>query len=140
MEENMEDTIRVDAKNVNRKVGEAFKSFVVQKHGKLRGAYSEEVTMALAEYLSVHAHTHEEEEEVKNTKNVGAKRLTEVEDKLESMGLLDLLKNGGDVYPAAIESVIRTTVGLDKRTVAKYYSALCTQYELEVDNHGVLRR
>jgi hypothetical protein len=140
MKKNDEDTIRVDAKNVDREVGEAFKSFVVQKHGKLRGAYSEEVTMALAEYLSTHAHTHTEEEEVKNAKTIGAKRLTEVEDKLEAMGLLDLLKNGGDVYPAAIEKVIGNTIGLDKRTVTKYYTALCNQYELAVDDHGFLRR
>lgn len=56
MKENMRDTIRVDAKNVNREVGEAFKSFVFKKHGKLRGAYSEEVTAALREYLQRRDH------------------------------------------------------------------------------------
>ena len=45
------DTIRVNAMKVDRKIGEAFKLFVVQKHGKLRGAFSEEVTNALREYL-----------------------------------------------------------------------------------------
>lgn len=51
MTENMKDTIRIDAKNVDRKVGEAFKSYVFKKHGKIRGAFSEEVTAALKEYL-----------------------------------------------------------------------------------------
>jgi hypothetical protein len=51
MKENMKDTIRIDAKNVDREVGEAFKSYVFEKHGKIRGAFSEEVTKALKEYL-----------------------------------------------------------------------------------------
>jgi hypothetical protein len=51
MKENMKDTIRIDAKNVDREVGEAFKSYVFKKHGKIRGAFSEEVTAALKEYL-----------------------------------------------------------------------------------------
>ena len=51
MTENVEDTIRIDAKKVDRVVGEAFKSYVFKKHGKIRGVFSEEVTAALREYL-----------------------------------------------------------------------------------------
>jgi hypothetical protein len=51
MKENMKDTIRIDAKNVDREVGEAFKSYVFKKHGKIRGVFSGEVTKALAMYL-----------------------------------------------------------------------------------------
>ena len=141
MAKNKEGTMRVDAMNVDAGVCEAFKSFVVQKHGKLRGAFSEEITQAMAEYLIVHAHTHEEEEEEKKMQiSAGAKRLMAVEENLKSIGLLDAIKNGDDVYPAAIENIIRSTVGFDKRTVTKYYTALCNRYELVKDGHGVLRR
>ena len=51
MTKNAGDTIRIDAKKVDRKVGEAFKSYVFKKHGKIRGVFSEEVTAALSEYL-----------------------------------------------------------------------------------------
>ena len=143
MEKNKNDTMRLDVMNVDRTVCEAFKGFVVQRHGKLRGALSEEVTQAMAEYLSNHAHTHEEEEKEKEKEmqmSVGQKRLMQVEENLDSQGMLDALKNGEPVYPAAIENIIRSTVGLDKRTVAKYYTAFCNRYDLMKDAHGILRR
>lgn len=62
MKENIKDTIRIDAKNVDREVGEAFKSYVFKKHGKIRGAFSEEVTVALKEYLQRHDRDEQKED------------------------------------------------------------------------------
>ena len=53
MKKGEEDTTRVDGKKVDRKVGEAFKSYVMKKHGRIRGVYSDEITKALAMYLEV---------------------------------------------------------------------------------------
>lgn len=51
MTEKIKATTRVDGKTVDREVGEAFKTYVLKKHGKIRGVFSEEVTKALKMYL-----------------------------------------------------------------------------------------
>lgn len=51
MTENKEPTTRIDGKKVDRDVGEAFKTYVLKKHGRIRGVFSSEVTKALKMYL-----------------------------------------------------------------------------------------
>ena len=94
MPENNEDTIRIDGKKVEREVGEAFKTFVMKKYGKIRGVFSDEVTKALAMYLR---------EVKKNKENIEARE--EKKENIASWGW------GGDenkeqVY-LAIEEMLR---------------------------------
>ena len=137
MKKNKEDTIRIDVMNVDREVGEAFKSFVVQKHGKLRGAFSDEVTMAFAEYLSSHAnepytHTHQ--------RNHVDEKIARVEEAVQAVGLLNAIDNGGCVRSNALRNVLSGSVGIDPRTINNYYNAFCRKHELTTNLNGEITR
>jgi len=138
MKENMKDTKRVDAKNVDRKVGEAFKSYVLKKHGKLRGSYSEEVTNALKEYLQKNEeHTQKKVSGKSKEKklNIGEQRYLKVEEALRAAGIFDK-EYLNDIDIVDIKILIRDIVGFDQRTIDKYYYVFCQRHDMVICPRG----
>lgn len=149
----MENTTRIDGKKVDREVGEAFKTFVLKKHGKIRGVFSDEVTKALAMYLQENkARKKREDEREEKEKNIASwggifqrrnlhfeRVYLEVEEMLKDDGLIFSPETGRIAFvdnmnakgvKAAIHMLLREE---------KYFNMLCQRYGLLVlDDDSVI--
>lgn len=154
MTENIKATTRVDGKTVDREVGEAFKTYVLKKHGKIRGVFSDEVTKALATYLCEAKREKEREEEKEKVrsniaswggllderKNERRERVfLEVVEMLNSDGLI-FRKNAeyvslvDNTNATSIKAAIRAFLRADK-----YFDMLCQRNSLIVlDDDSVI--
>ena len=150
MKENMKDTIRIDAKNVDREVGEAFKSYVLKKHGKIRGVFSDEVTKALATYLrDVKKSKENKKAQEKEERNIASwgrigsvnneRVYLAVEEKLVDDGVAFRKNRKGDIglvnlNANEVKAAIRTFLRADK-----YFDMLCQRHSLLVlDDDSVI--
>lgn len=154
MTENIKATTRVDGKTVDKEVGEAFKTYVLKKHGKIRGVFSDEVTKALATYLreAKRASEREKEEEkvrsnmaswggVDERKNERRERVyLEVVDMLNSDGLIFRKNAEGDI--SVVGNINATMIKAEIRVflrMEKYFDMFCQRNSLLVlDDDSVI--
>jgi len=138
---------RLNARNIDDEVLKKFKTIVIPRHGKLHGAFSEELTEALQLYLEAYSeegstHTHRRGEK-KDTKdrdmvymnggsptNKGKRTYETIKSKTSH--LVNAVYNGGDVSVNAFKRIIREYAGLDPRTIKKYLNLLFEEYDLQV--------
>ncbi|MFV9677867.1 MAG: hypothetical protein ACNYVW_09495 [Methanosarcinales archaeon] len=134
---------RISAQGLNPDVVESFKEHVKTKYGKLHTVFGLELQQAIEDYLSKNStHTHNREpakNEVPPTKSIGERKLDQAECALNAAGLLEAIQNGGIVYSSAVKGIMQQSVGLDSRTVNKYFDAFCYRNNFEVTPEGALQ-
>ena len=133
---------RVSAQGLDANVVEAFKEQVRAKYGKLHTVFGLELQHAMEAYM-LREHTHTQnidvaKKEEKRKKSIGERKLDQVEGDLQAAGLLKAINNGGVVYPSAVKVVMKQSVGLDPRTVNKYFDAFCQRNTFEINAEGIL--
>lgn len=154
MTENIKATTRVDGKTVDREVGEAFKSYVLKKHGKIRGVFSDEVTKALATYLrEAKSEKKREEQKEKVRSNIASwggfldERNNERRERVY-LEVVEMLKSDGLIFRNAqgdvsvVDNQNATSIKAAIRAflrVEKYFDVLCERNSLIVlDDDSVI--
>lgn len=143
------ETTRVDGKSVDRVVGDAFKTYVLNKHGKIRGVLSDEITKALTVYLQEAAKKEENdkaaEERRFNIASWGMRRdgdilervYAAVKDKLIYDGVIyrhnseDIAVTDPETGASSIMLAIR-----DFLNAERYFEMLCHRHNLIVLDDG----
>ncbi|MEA1957577.1 MAG: hypothetical protein U9N01_04400 [Euryarchaeota archaeon] len=130
---------RLSARGLDENVVEEFRRFVSDRYGKLHTVFGQELQKAMVAYLeNEHTHTHKIEKEKIPPESVGFKRLLQAEQAIENSGLMSAIENGGGVYPDAVKKVMSASVGLDHRTLNKYFDAFCSRHDLSISSTGAL--
>lgn len=133
---------RIDAKNIDETILNAFKNEVIQKHGKLRDAYGIEIQKALVMYLEANTKNRDSKDEYTRThtiqedsgsdgqttksKSQYSQKLTYISKQMNEMGAWDTQ----DFQRGIAARLIKDTCGGDPRTIQKYESDLRTMWEL----------
>ena len=128
---------RLSLRGLDEEVIETFRERVRERYGKLHTVFAQEVQKAMEQYLDP-ANTHTQEKFVqREKKSIGAIRLEEAEQEIQKVGLLAAINKGG-VYPKAIKKVMEQSVGLDNRTINKYFDLFCEKHSLTIEQSGAL--
>ena len=133
---------RISAQGLDAKVVEAFKKCVIAKYGKLHTVFGLELQHAMEAYL-MQEHTHTQnidviKKEERRQKSIGERKLDQAEYDLQAAGLFAAINNGGSVYPSAVKMIMQQSVGLDPRTINKYFDAFCQRNSFDINAEGVL--
>jgi hypothetical protein len=131
---------RLSAQGLDENVIEAFRECVREQYGKLHTVFGQELEKAMEQYLEDHntrTHEFEDVQKKEEKKNIGVIRLENAERAIKAAGLLAAINKGG-VYPNAVRKVIRRSVGLDDRTISKYFDAFCEKNDLTIEQSGEL--
>jgi hypothetical protein len=106
---------RLSARGLDENVVQAFREKVKERYGKLHTVFGLELQKAMEAYLEVR-----------------------LDEELKSLGFLTAINNGGSIYENTVKKVMRKSVGLDARTISKYFQAFCDKNDLEVNTNGEL--
>jgi hypothetical protein len=130
---------RLSARGLDENVVQAFREKVKERYGKLHTVFGLELQKAMEAYLEVdYTHTPKKESPPKNVNSIGELRLNRLDEELKSLGFLTAINNGGSIYENTVKKVMRKSVGLDARTISKYFQAFCDKNDLEVNTNGEL--
>jgi hypothetical protein len=145
---------RINAENINDDVLKNFKNYVINKHGKLKGAYSIELEKAITSYLchqerSTHTQNSQdepEEEEYTKPSKKGRKRpITHSQSSYYARlgNIMETMKINEAWYLQEfpedyVKRLIKEKVGGDKRTIEKYATELKVLWDtgLTIENAG----
>lgn len=132
---------RLSAQGLDEKVVESFRSYVIERYGKLHTVFGQEIQKAMEAYLenATNTHTHHSEIQLSERKSVEEKAV-HAEEAIQKAGLLRAINNGGSVLPNAVKNILCESVGIDPRTINNYYNAFCRKHELITNPSGELIR
>jgi hypothetical protein len=133
---------RLSAQGLDENVIDAFRENVRERYGKLHTVFGQQLQIAMEQYLDRNStHTHESEQEKfmqkAEKKSIGVIRLENAEQAIQTAGLLAAISGGG-VYPEAVKTVLKRSVGLDERTITKYFDAFCAKNNFTIEQSGAL--